>query len=103
MLSRSPFIEVVDTARDGQEALEMVEQLNPDVVTCDLIMPVMDGGAPVRELMRSRRSPIVIVSTANEASEMPLTALVAGAIDFVPQPTALATQKIFEVSGESIE
>ena len=43
MLSRSPSIEVVGTARDGADALEMVEELRPDVVTCDLNMPVLDG------------------------------------------------------------
>jgi two-component system, chemotaxis family, protein-glutamate methylesterase/glutaminase len=103
MLSRSPFIEVVGTARDGQEALEMAEQLNPDVVTCDLIMPVMDGVTFVREQMRRRPVPIVIVSIANEGSEMALTALDAGAVEFVQKPTALATEKIFEVSDELIE
>jgi two-component system chemotaxis response regulator CheB len=103
MLSRSPFIEVVGTARDGQEALEMAEQLKPDVVTCDLIMPVMDGVAFVREQMQRRPVPIVIVSIANEGSEMALTALDAGAVDFVQKPTALATEKIFEVSDELIE
>ncbi len=103
MLSRSPFIEVVGAARDGQEALEMAEQLNPDVVTCDLIMPVMDGVAFVREQMRRRPLPIVIVSIANEGSEMALTALDAGAVEFVQKPTALATEKIFEVSDELIE
>jgi two-component system chemotaxis response regulator CheB len=103
MLSRSPFIEVVGTARDGQEALELVEQLKPDVVTCDLIMPVMDGVAFVREQMRRRPVPTVIVSIANEGSEMALTALDAGAVDFVQKPTALATEKIFEVSDELIE
>lgn len=103
MLSRSPFIEVVGTARDGREALEMAEQLNPDVVTCDLIMPVMDGVEFVREQMRRRPVPIVIVSIANEGSEMALTALDAGAVEFVQKPTALATEKIFEVSDELIE
>jgi two-component system chemotaxis response regulator CheB len=103
MLSRSPFIEVVGTSRDGQEALEMAEQLSPDVVTCDLIMPVMDGVAFVREQMRRRPVPIVIVSIANDGSEMALTALDAGAVDFVQKPTALATEKIFEVSDELIE
>ena len=43
MLARSPFIEVVGTARDGEEALELVAELDPDVVTCDLNMPEMDG------------------------------------------------------------
>ena len=43
MLSRSPALEVVGTARDSEEALELVELLKPDVVTCDLIMPGTDG------------------------------------------------------------
>jgi two-component system, chemotaxis family, protein-glutamate methylesterase/glutaminase len=103
MLSRSPFIEVVGAARDGQEALEMVEQLKPDVVTCDLIMPVMDGVEFVRQQMARRPVPILIVSIANEGSELALTALDAGAVDFVQKPTALATDKIFEVSDELVE
>jgi len=103
MLSRSPFIEVVGIARDGQEALEMVEQLRPDVVTCDLIMPVMDGVSFVKEQMSRRPIPIVVVSIANEGSELALTALDLGAVDFAQKPTALATEKIFEVSDELIE
>jgi two-component system chemotaxis response regulator CheB len=103
MLSRSPFIEVIGTARDGDEALEMVEQLAPDVVTCDLIMPRMDGISFVREQMARRPLPVVIVSIAGESGEMALAALDAGAIDFVQKPTALATEKIFEVSDELIE
>jgi two-component system, chemotaxis family, protein-glutamate methylesterase/glutaminase len=102
MLSRSPFIEVVGAARDGQEALEMVEQLQPDVVVCDLIMPVMDGVDFVRQQMSRRALPIVIASIANEGSEMVLAALDLGAVDFVQKPTALATEKIFEVSEELI-
>lgn len=103
MLSRSPFIEVVGVSRDGQEALEMAEQLKPDVITCDLIMPVMDGISFVREQMARRPIPIVVVSIANEGSELALTALDAGAVDFVQKPTALATEKIFEVSDELVE
>ncbi|HKP86748.1 MAG TPA: chemotaxis response regulator protein-glutamate methylesterase [Blastocatellia bacterium] len=103
MLLRSPFIEVVGAARDGKEALEMVEQLQPDVVTCDLIMPALDGVGFVREQMSRRPVPIVIVSITNEGSELALTALDAGAVDFVQKPTALATEKIFEVSNELIE
>ena len=43
MLSRSAAIEVVGGARDGAEALELVDRLKPDVITLDLIMPRMDG------------------------------------------------------------
>ncbi|HKS09383.1 MAG TPA: chemotaxis response regulator protein-glutamate methylesterase [Pyrinomonadaceae bacterium] len=103
ILSRSPFIEVVGAARDGLEALDLVEQLNPDVVTCDLIMPELDGVGFVREQMQRRPVPIIIMSIANETAEATLTALDAGAIDFVQKPTALASEKIFEVSAELIE
>ncbi|HEX8686034.1 MAG TPA: chemotaxis-specific protein-glutamate methyltransferase CheB [Pyrinomonadaceae bacterium] len=103
MLSRSPFLEVVGTARDGREALELVRQLEPDVVTCDLIMPELDGVGFVREQMARRPLPIIIMSIANETGEAALTALDAGAVDFVQKPTALATEKIFEVSDELIE
>lgn len=103
MLSRSPFIEVVGTARDGREALELVEQLRPDVITCDLIMPELDGVGFVREQMRRRPLPIIIMSIASETGDAALTALDAGAVDFVQKPTALATEKIFEVGGELVE
>jgi two-component system chemotaxis response regulator CheB len=103
ILSRSPFIEVVGTARDGREALELVEELRPDVVTCDLIMPELDGVGFVREQMRRRPVPIIIMSIANETAEAALTALDAGALDFVQKPTALASEKIFEVSTELID
>ena len=103
ILSRSPFVEVVGTARDGREALDLVEELDPDVVTCDLIMPELDGVGFVREQMQRRPVPIIIMSIANETAEAALTALDAGAIDFVQKPTALASEKIFEVSTELIE
>src|SRR5215217_4531569 len=103
ILSRSPFIEVVGTARDGREALDLVERHDPDVVTCDLIMPELDGVGFVREQMQRRPVPIIIMSVAKETAEAALTALDAGAIDFVQKPTALATEKIFEVSTELIE
>ena len=103
ILSRSPFIEVVGAARDGREALDLVEQLDPDVVTCDLIMPELDGVGFVREQMQRRPVPIIIMSVAKETAEAALTALDAGAIDFVQKPTALASEKIFEISAELIE
>ena len=103
MLSRSPFIEVVGTARDGTEALELVEQLHPDVVTTDLIMPNMDGVEFLREQMKRNPVPTIVVSIANEGGEMALEALDAGAIDFVQKPTALATEKVFEISNELIQ
>ncbi len=103
MLQRSPFIEVVGTARDGVEALERVEELNPDVVVADLIMPNMDGVEFIREQMTRRPLPVVIVSIAAGAGERVLAALDAGAIDFVQKPTALATDKLLDIGSELVE
>jgi two-component system, chemotaxis family, protein-glutamate methylesterase/glutaminase len=102
MLSRSPSIEVVGTARDGREALERVEEVKPDVVTCDLIMPELDGVGFVREQMARRPVPIVIVSVASEAGELVLNALDAGAVDFIQKPTALASDRLLEMSDDLI-
>ena len=102
MLSRNPAIEVVGTARDGEEALDQVERLRPDVVTCDLIMPGMDGVEFIQRQMAIRPVPIVMVSIAGESSERVLSGLDAGAIDFVQKPTALATDKVFDVADELI-
>lgn len=103
MLSRSPFIEVVGTATDGEEALTKVEELRPDVVTLDLIMPSMDGVQFLKAQMSKCPIPVVIVSIADEAGEMALAALNEGAIDFVQKPTALANEKIFDLTEELIE
>ena len=102
MLSRSPAIEVVGTARDGNEALDQVERLRPDVVTCDLIMPGVDGVEFIQRQMSIRPVPIVIVSVAAESSERVLSGLDAGAIDFVQKPTALATDKVFDLAEELV-
>ena len=103
MMSYSPLLEVVGAARDGREALELVETLRPDVVTSDLMMPELDGIGFVREQMARRPLPIVMLSSQDESSEEVLAALNAGAVDFVQKPTALATEKIFEVRHELIE
>jgi two-component system chemotaxis response regulator CheB len=102
MLSRSPFVEVVGTARDGKEALELAAELRPDVITCDLNMPEMDGVAFVRQQMTRRAVPIVIISVAGPSGEQVLAALEAGAVDFLQKPTALATDRLLEVADELI-
>ena len=103
MLSRSPFVEVIATAHDGVEALELASELQPDVITCDLNMPEMGGVRFVQEQMARRAIPIVIMSIANRAGEEVLAALDAGAIDFVQKPTALASERLLDVADELVE
>jgi two-component system, chemotaxis family, protein-glutamate methylesterase/glutaminase len=102
MLSRSPFLEVVGAARDGDEAIEMVSRLKPDVVCSDLIMPGTDGVEFIRRQMAIQPVPIIVMSIAAESSERVLSALDAGAVDFVQKPTALATEKIYDMADDLV-
>ena len=103
MLGRSPYVEVVGIARDGAEALERAVELSPDVITCDLNMPVLDGVGFIRAQMAARPIPIVVISIAAGAGEQVLAALDAGAVDFVQKPTALATERLMEMGEELVE
>lgn len=94
MLSVSPNIEVVGAARDGVEALALVESLEPDIVTCDLVMPRLDGVGFVRQQMARKPLPILILSSVAEDAEKVLEALAAGAVDFIRKPTALANEDL---------
>ena len=79
-----------------------VEELSPDVVTLDLIMPELDGVGFLLEQMARKPLPVVVVSIASESGEKALQALDAGAVDFVQKPTALATEKVLEIRDELI-
>jgi two-component system chemotaxis response regulator CheB len=103
MLSSSPYIDVVGVARDGAEALEMVERLKPDVVTCDLTMPKIDGVEFVRQQMIRRPLPILILTASSQDAEQVIVALNAGAVDLVQKPTALATDELRVVREQLIE
>ena len=90
-------IEVVGAARDGEEALELVEKLAPDLVISDLMMPKVNGVEFVRRQMAKRPLPILILSAAAQDAAEVLEALGLGAIDVVRKPTALATDDLREI------
>jgi two-component system chemotaxis response regulator CheB len=103
ILSRSPFIEVVGIAGDGEEALEKVIELHPDVVTLDLVMPGLDGLGFLTKQMALAPLPVIVVTTASDQHNLVLQALEAGAVDFVQKPSLFATETIFEMSDQLIE
>lgn len=79
-------IEVVGTAANGLEAIEVVKRLDPDVVTMDIEMPVMDGITAVRRIMAESPRPVLMFSTlTTEGAKATLDALDAGAMDFMPK------------------
>jgi len=102
MLVRGGAFDVVGLARDGEEALELAERLHPDVITLDLVMPRMNGVEFLREQNRRRRIPVVVCSIAHQSGEMALEAFEAGAVEFVQKPTALATDRVYEIAAELV-
>jgi two-component system chemotaxis response regulator CheB len=87
MLSSDPSIDVVGTAGDAYAAREKIKALNPDVLTLDVEMPKMDGVTFLRNLMRLRPMPVIMVSTLTEhGAGITLDALAAGAVDYLPKP-----------------
>ena len=96
-------IEVVGFARDGLEGLEKIAELAPDVITLDLVMPNLDGIGLLRALPKQGGPRAVIVSISDSESELAVTALQLGAIDLVSKPTALATDRLYELGDELVQ
>ena len=96
-------IEVVGTAADPIIARDKIKKLNPDVLTLDVEMPRMDGLTFLRNLMRLRPMPVVMISTLTESgAEVTLEAMKLGAIDFVSKPKVDVTQDLQEYADEII-
>ncbi|MFO0579931.1 MAG: chemotaxis-specific protein-glutamate methyltransferase CheB [Polyangia bacterium] len=102
LLIGSGQVDVVGIARDGLEALEKVEELKPDVVTLDLMMPVLDGVGFLRALPEKGAPRVIAVSSLDLTSDKAVEALASGAVEIVHKPTALATDRLYELSDELV-
>lgn len=95
ILSDNETIEVVATAGDPYEARELIKKYNPDVLTLDIEMPKMNGLAFLKNLMRLRPMPVVMISTlTHQGASATLEALALGAIDFISKPKNEGNQGI---------
>jgi len=104
VLSADPRLEVVGIARDGLDALERIAELQPDVVTLDLVMPELDGVGVLQALRAAGNAPpVVVVTTSASESLVGLAALDAGAFELVQKPTALATDRLYELDKPLVE
>jgi two-component system, chemotaxis family, protein-glutamate methylesterase/glutaminase len=103
ILNSDPELEVVATAGDPYQAREKIKQFNPDVLTLDVEMPKMDGVTFLRNLMRLRPMPVVMVSTLTEkGAQITLEAMALGAFDFVEKPKLDLSQSLSSYSEEII-
>ncbi len=101
MLESSPLIEVVDFARDGEEALRKALENPVDLITLDLEMPRMDGFTFLRILMAKHPTPVIVISGRADDQDV-FKALDLGAVDFVAKPTSRATPELATIEAELV-
>jgi len=87
ILAKNQDIEVVGTAVHGQDCLDKIPQLKPEVVTLDIDMPVMNGITAVKNIMVRHQIPIVIISSLVQDGYFAFEALRLGVMDFLPKPS----------------
>jgi two-component system, chemotaxis family, protein-glutamate methylesterase/glutaminase len=102
LLRASGRLDVAGTARDGQDALEKIAELDPDLVTLDLTMPNLDGIGVLRALAGRVRPRVIVVSISSVETELGAEALLLGAVDLVAKPTALASDRLNELGDELV-
>lgn len=104
ILGSASDIEVVGTAHDPLMARDKIKALNPDVLTLDVEMPRMDGITFLKNLMRLRPMPVVMVSSLTEkGADITLEALEFGAVDFVSKPKTDLAHTLDDYADEIIE
>lgn len=103
MLEKDPEIKVIGYAKDGEEAVQKVLELSPDVVTLDVEMPRKNGLEALEEIMRKKPTPVIMVSAVTrEGAEATLKALELGAIDFIPKGVEKGILQFYNIEQELI-
>jgi two-component system, chemotaxis family, protein-glutamate methylesterase/glutaminase len=103
ILNADPDIEVVGDARNGKEALEKIALLQPDVITLDIDMPVMDGIKAMRHIMIESPVPIVVLSSLFRDGAITFEALRLGIVDFLIKPSGAVSQDIHRAKQRLVD
>ncbi|HEX3883814.1 MAG TPA: chemotaxis-specific protein-glutamate methyltransferase CheB [Stellaceae bacterium] len=98
VLSADPEVELAGEAADGREAIALCRDLRPDIVTMDMILPVMSGLAATEYIMAHCPTPILVVSSSFNRGELFKTydALAAGAVDVLEKPNGTEPEGVWE-------
>ena len=104
MLNKHPMMEVIGIARNGQDAVEKVRDLQPDVLTMDIEMPVMNGLEALKFIMDQMPIPVVILSsTTKHNTENAVLAIEYGAVDVIAKPGGAISLNLHEIEKEIVE
>jgi two-component system chemotaxis response regulator CheB len=112
VIESDPGLRVIDVARNGAEAVEKAIRLKPDVITMDIFMPVMDGVTALKDIVRLKIAPVIMLSSiSKEDAQATMEAIEAGAFDFIQKPneidsldthSAAVIQKIKQAAASNI-
>jgi two-component system chemotaxis response regulator CheB len=98
ILERDPDIKVVGTANNGKTAIFRNQELNPDVITMDIEMPILDGIAALKHIMSTNPKPVIMMSVLTQnGADATFKALEHGAVDFIPKPSTLLSMTVDEI------
>ncbi|HNW93681.1 MAG TPA: chemotaxis response regulator protein-glutamate methylesterase [bacterium] len=101
ILNRDPAITVVGTAANGLLAVARARELNPDVITMDVDMPVMDGYTALKQIMAETPRPVIMLSGLTQAgAQLTFKCLEAGAVDYLPKPVVKGPHGLEEMAAE---
>ncbi|MCM0650476.1 chemotaxis response regulator protein-glutamate methylesterase [Clostridium swellfunianum] len=105
MINSEEDMQAVDIARNGQDMFDKISKHNPDVVTLDVEMPVMDGISALREIKkRNLNTQVIMLSSVSvKGTALTMECLEAGAFDFVSKPSGAISLDINKVKDELIE
>lgn len=104
LLQSGGNIEVIATGKTGIDCIELAQKYNPDLITLDIEMPLMDGLTALRELNKKRiHVPVIMLSVLTQyGAKATFQALELGAIDFVPKPSSAIRMDLREI-GELLK
>ena len=104
ILNQEKNIDVIDTAKNGIDAVNKVEKYRPDVITMDVEMPEMNGIDAVKQIMKLNPTPILMVSAlTSQGAKTTLESLHAGAVDFICKPSGSISLNMKEIGSELVE
>ncbi len=105
MINEENDLEVIDTARNGEDLLEKLKKIKPDVITLDVEMPKMDGIEALINIKRLYREiPVIMLSSlSKKGAGLTMDCLQKGAFDFVPKPSGAISLDINKVKEELVE
>ncbi len=102
-INEDPNLNVIDTARNGQKGLEKIKELEPDVVTLDVEMPVKNGIQTLKEIVKMDKPVPVVMVSALDNRDTVMTALDLGAFDFIPKPSGSISLNIDDIKERLLE